>query len=69
MAIVDARIKMDNNPWHVPRYTISTIQQGNLSEQILSKTPTELHYIEISVFMKEVSNQNESNLELVSQKT
>ena len=41
-------------------------QQSNLSKQILSKTPTELRYVERSVFMKEVNNQNLWNFELGS---
>ena len=32
-------------------------QQGIISKQILNKTPTELRYVERSVFMKEVNNQ------------
>ena len=42
-------------------------QQAILSQQILSETPTELRYVERSVFMKEVNNQNLWNFELGSQ--
>ena len=38
-----------------------------MSKQILNKTPTELRYVERSVFMKEVKNQNVWNFELGSQ--
>ena len=47
----------------MPHYTTSTQQQGILSKQILSKTPTELKYDERSVFMIEVNNQNLWNFE------
>ena len=62
--IADARIKIDHIHWYVPHYTPSIEQQSALSKQILSKTPTELRYVERSVFMKEVNNQNLWNFEL-----
>ena len=40
-----------------------------MSKQILSKTPTELRYIERYVFLKEVKTQNHWNFELGSQKS
>ena len=64
--IADARIKIDHIHWYVPHYTPSIQQQSNLSKQILSKTPTELRYVERSVFMNEVNNQNVWNFELGS---
>ena len=42
-------------------------QQAVMSKQILNKTPTELRYVERSVFMREVNNQNVWNFELGSQ--
>ena len=42
-------------------------QQAIMSKQILNKTPTELRYVERSVFMKEVKYQNLWNFELGSQ--
>ena len=63
----DARSKIDRIHWHVPHYTPSIQQQGILSKEILSKTPTELRYNERSFFMKEVNNQNLWNFELGSQ--
>ena len=62
----DARIIIDHIHWYVPHYTPSIQQQCTLSKQILSKTPTELRYVERSVFMKEVNNQNLWNFELGS---
>ena len=56
--IADARIRIDHIHWYVPHYTPSIQQQSTLSKQILSKTPTELRYVERSVFMKQVNNQN-----------
>ena len=65
--IAEARIKIDHIPWYVPHYTPSMSQQAIMSKQILNKTPTELRYVERSVFMKEVNNQNLWNFELDSQ--
>ena len=56
--IADATIKIDHIHWYVPHYTPSIQQQSTLSKQNFSKTPTELRYVERSVFMKEVNNQN-----------
>ena len=64
--IADARIKIDHIPWYVPHYIPSMSQQAIKSKQILNKTPTELRYVERSVFMKEVNNQNLWNFELGS---
>ena len=65
--IADARIKIDHIHWYVPHYTPSIQQQNILLNQIVKKIPTELRYIERSVFMKEVNNQNLWNFELGSQ--
>ena len=62
----DARIRIDHIHWYVPHYTPSIQQQSTFSKHILSKTPTELRYVERSVFMKEVNNQNLWNFELGS---
>ena len=64
--IADARIRIDHIHWYVPHYTPSIQQQSTLFKQILSKTPTQLRYVERSVFMKEVNNQNLWNFELGS---
>ena len=52
------KIKINALEWYVPGYTASISNQAMLSKQILSKTPTELQYVERSVLMKEVSTQN-----------
>ena len=65
----DARIKIHHIQWYAAHYTPSIEQQGLLSEQILSKTPTENRQIERSVFMKQVNNQNLWNFELGSQES
>ena len=65
--IADARIKIDHIHWYVPHYIPSMSQQAIMSKQILDKTPTALRYVELSVFMKEVNNQNLWNFELGSQ--
>ena len=66
VGIADARIRIDYIHWYVAHYIPSIQQQSFLSKQILSKTPTELRYVERSVFMKEVNNQNLWNFELGS---
>ena len=63
----DARTKIDHIHWYVPHYTPSIQQQSMIYKQILGQTPTELRYVEWSVFMKEVSNQNLWIFELGSQ--
>ena len=67
--VADARIKIDHIHWNVSHYTPSIRQQGILSKQNLGKTPIELRYIEQSVFMKEVNNQNLWNFDLSSQES
>ena len=67
--IADARTKIDHIRWHVHLYTPSIPQPGTLSKQVLSRTPMQLRYIERSVFMKEVNNQNLWNFVLGSQKS
>ena len=62
--IADARFKIDHIHWYIPHYNPSMQQQQMISKQILNKTPTELRYVERSVFMKEVNNQNLWNFEL-----
>ena len=64
--IAEVRTRIDHIHWSVPQYTPSIQQQSTLSKQFLSKTPTELRYVERSVFMKEVNNQNLWNVELGS---
>ena len=65
--IADAKIKIDHIHWYIPQYIPSMQQQSIMSEQILNTTPTELRYVERSVCMKQVNNQNVWNFELGSQ--
>ena len=67
--VADARIKIDHIHWYVPHFTPSIQQQGILSKQILKKTHTELRFVERSVFMEEVNNQNPWNFELGGQES
>ena len=57
-------IKINSIEWYVPHYTASLRKQGILMKQITNKLPTELRYVERSVFMKEVSTQNLWSFEL-----
>ena len=69
VAIAYARSKIDHIHWYLPDYTPSIQQQGLLAKQILSKTPSELKYVERSVLMKEVNNQKLWNFKLGSQES
>ena len=66
-AINNAKIKNIALERYVPQYTPSKSNQGMLSEQILSKTTTELQQKERSVFMKDVHTQNLWSFELGTQ--
>ena len=67
VGIADATIKIDQISWYVPHYILSMQQQSIMSKQILNETPTELRYVERSVFMNRVNNQSLWNFELSSQ--
>ena len=69
--IADARIKIHHIHWYVAHYTPSLQQQIILMKEIVNKTPTELRYVErsVSVFMKDVNNQNLWNFEMGSQES
>ena len=54
-AINNAKIKFNSIDCYVKNYTPSIEQQRILMKQIVDKTPTELHYPEKSVFLKEVN--------------
>ena len=56
-ATILGEVKINAIEWYVPHYTASMSQQAVLSNQIVNKIPTELQYIERSVFMKEVNTQ------------
>ena len=44
--------------WYVPHYNPSLEEYKKLMNQITKKMPTNIHYPEKSVFMKEVNTQN-----------
>ena len=66
MAIDDSRFKIDQINWYVAHYTPSIQQYGTLFKQVLSESPTEFRYIEISFFMKQLYIQNLWNFEFGS---
>ena len=66
-ATILGKVKIIATEWYVPHYTASMSQQALLSNQIVDRIPTELQYIERSVFMKEVNTQNLWNFELGTQ--
>ena len=66
-AINIGKVKINAIEWYVPHYTPSMSQQNILMNQIVKKLPTELQYVERSVFMKEVNTQNLWSFELGTQ--
>ena len=56
-AVNNAKIKNISIDWMGPTFTPSLSQQSILMKEIVNKTPTKLHHIERSVFMKEVKSQ------------
>ena len=60
-------VKINSIEWYVPHYTASVKKQNILLKQIIDKIPTELRYVERSVFMKEVNTQNLWTFELGTQ--
>ena len=60
----NGKSKINSIEWYVAHYTPSIPQQALLSRQVLSKTSTEVQYVERSVFMKEVSTQKMWTFEL-----
>ena len=57
-ATIFVKIEINAIEWYVPPYTPSISQQAILSIQFLIKAPTELQYVERSIFMNEVKTQN-----------
>ena len=66
-ATANAKIKINGIEWYVPHYEPSLEEYTKLQTQIKNKTPTNLHYPERSVFMKEVNTQNFWTFELGTQ--
>ena len=63
----NAKIVINSIEWYVPHYVPSLEENNKLQIQIKQKTPTNLHYPERSVFMKEVNTQNFWTFELGTQ--
>ena len=63
----NAKIKINGIEWYVPYYIPSIDEYNKLMIQIKNTTPTNLHYPERSVFMKEVNTQNFWTFELGTQ--
>ena len=57
-AINIGKIKINAIEWYVAHYTPNISQQKILMNQTVNKVPTELQYVERSVFMKEINTQN-----------
>ena len=66
-ALTNAKVKINSLDWYVPHYTASLEEYTKLMTQIDKKTPTLMHYLEKSVFMKEVNFQNLWTFELGTQ--
>ena len=58
------KIEINGIEWYVPHYTACVKKQNKLMQQIMDNIPTELRYVERSVFMKEVKTQNSWTFEL-----
>ena len=52
------KTKLNSIEWYVPLYTASLKGQRILMKQITDKIPTELRYVERSVFMKKANTQS-----------
>ena len=63
-ATANAKNLIKNINCFLPLYTPKTSQKRLLSEHIVSKAPTDLRYIERSVFQKNVKAQNGLSFEL-----
>ena len=66
-ATANGKFKINSIEWYVPHYTASVKEQTILMNQNVDKIPTELRYVEKSVFMKEVNTQNLWSFELGTQ--
>ena len=61
-ATTNAKIKIISLEWYVPHYTPSLNEYNKLMIQIQQETPTNIHYPERSVFMKEVNTETFGHL-------
>ena len=60
-------IKINSIEWYVLQYTATVKEQGILMKQIIDKIPTELRYVDRSVFMNEVNTKYLWTFELGTQ--
>ena len=65
--VVNGRVKINSLDWYVPHYSPNLEEYNKLMNQIKKNTATLIHYIERSVFMKEVNTQNFWTFELGTQ--
>ena len=63
----NAKIKISAKDWCVQHHTPSVDQRKILYNQIISKLLTDLHYPEISVFIKELNNEHFWSFEIETQ--
>ena len=54
----NAKLKIRSTDLYVPHYTPSFAEEKKLMSQTVDKKPTELRYVERSVFIKDVNTQN-----------
>ena len=66
-AVVNGRVKINSLDWYVPHYSPNLEEYTKLMTQLKKNSPTLLHYVERSVFMKEVNTQNLWTFELGTQ--
>ena len=68
-AVNNAKNKINALEWYFPHYIPSLDDYTKMHIQLKNKTPTNLHYPERSVFMKEVDTQNFWTFELGTQES
>ena len=66
-AVANGRVKINSLDWYVPHYSPNLEEYNKLMNQIKKNSPTQLNYIERSVFMKELNTQNFWTFELGTQ--
>ena len=66
-AVVNGRVKINSLDWYVPHYSPNLEEYNKLMTQIKKNSPTQLNYLERSVFMKEINTQSLWSFELGSQ--
>ena len=66
-AVANGWVRINSLNWYIPHFSPNLEEYTKLMTQIKKKTPTQLNYIERSVFMKEVKTQNLWTFELGTQ--